>query len=39
MKMWRIRRRKMKEEKEQLETRIFQQKFVHMNRPFIAPLK
>jgi hypothetical protein len=27
------------EEKEQLENRIFQQKFIHMNRPCIASVK
>jgi hypothetical protein len=36
--MWR-RRRKRKEEKKPLENRIFQRKFVHMNRPFIASVK
>jgi hypothetical protein len=35
--MWIMRRRKRKEEeKKQLKDRIFQRKFVHMNRPFIA---
>jgi hypothetical protein len=28
-----------KEEKQQSENRTFQRKFVHMNRPFIAPVK
>jgi hypothetical protein len=28
-----------KEEKQQPENRIFQRKFVHMNRPFTAPVK
>jgi hypothetical protein len=32
-------RRKRKEEKQQPENRIFQQKFIHMNRPFIASVK
>jgi hypothetical protein len=27
------------EEKKQSENRIFQRKFVHMNRPFIASMK
>jgi hypothetical protein len=36
--MWRM-RRKRKEEKQQPENRIFQRKFVHMNRPFIASVK
>jgi hypothetical protein len=27
------------EEKEQPENRIFQQKFIHMNRPFIVSVK
>jgi hypothetical protein len=31
--------RKWKEEKQQPENRIFQQKFIHMNRPFIASVK
>jgi hypothetical protein len=34
--MWRMKRRKRKEEKKQPENRIFQRKFVHMNRLFIA---
>jgi hypothetical protein len=32
-------RRKRREEKKQPENRIFQQKSVHMNRPFIASVK
>jgi hypothetical protein len=36
--MWRMRRRKRKEQK-QPENRIFQQKFVHMTRPFNASVK
>jgi hypothetical protein len=36
--MWRMRRRKRKEKK-QPDNRIFQRKFVHMNRPFIASVK
>jgi hypothetical protein len=35
MKMWRRKR----EERQQPENRIFQQKIVHMNRPFIASVK
>jgi hypothetical protein len=35
--MWR--RRKRKKEKQQPESRIFQSKFIHMNRPFIASVK
>jgi hypothetical protein len=31
MKMWRMRRRKRKEEKTQPENRIFQRKFVHIH--------
>jgi hypothetical protein len=40
-KIWRMRRRKKKrkEEKKQLDNRIFQQKFVHINTPFIASVK
>jgi hypothetical protein len=34
-KMWRMRKR----EKKQSENRIFQRKFVHMNRPFIVSVK
>jgi hypothetical protein len=36
--MWRMRRKKRKEKKHP-EIRIFQQKFVDMNRPFIASVK
>jgi hypothetical protein len=36
MKMWRMRKR---EEKQQPEYRMFQRKFIHMNKPFIASLK
>jgi uncharacterized protein YabN with tetrapyrrole methylase and pyrophosphatase domain len=39
MKMWRMRRWKKKEEKKQPENRIFQRKFVHMNRTFTASVK
>jgi hypothetical protein len=37
--MWRIGRRKEEEDNKQPENRIFQQKFVHMNSPFIASVK
>jgi hypothetical protein len=37
--IWRVRRRKRKEEKQQLENMTFQPKFVHVNRPFIASVK
>jgi hypothetical protein len=39
--MWRTRRRmkREKEEEKKPENRIFQRKFVHMNRPFIASVK
>jgi hypothetical protein len=37
-KKW-IGRRKRKEKKKQPENRIFQRKFMHMNRPFIASVK
>jgi hypothetical protein len=33
--MW----RRKNEERKQLESRIFQRKFVHMNRPFISSVK
>jgi hypothetical protein len=35
--MWR--RKRKEEEKKEPENRIFQRKFVHMNRPFIASVK
>jgi hypothetical protein len=34
-----MRMRKRKEDKKQPDNRIFQQKFLHMNRPFIASVK
>jgi hypothetical protein len=37
MKMWRMRNRK--EKQQQPENRIFQRKFIHMNRPFTASVK
>jgi hypothetical protein len=37
--MWRMRRSKRKEEKKQLENRIFKRKFVHLNGLFIALVK
>jgi hypothetical protein len=40
MKMWRMRRKKMKEEeKKQPENKTFQRKLVHFNGPFIASVK
>jgi hypothetical protein len=34
-----MRRRKSKEKKKKPEDRILRQKFIHMNRPFIASVK
>jgi hypothetical protein len=34
-----MRRKRKNEERKQPESRIFQRKFVHMNRPFTASVK
>jgi hypothetical protein len=37
--MWRVKSRRRRKEKKQPENRIFQRKFVHMNRPFVTSVK